>query len=539
MPMKNLGGDQYVIPSNVPAFLVKLWKLVEDHQYDIHISWNRSGSGFLVHDQATFAREILPKYFKHNNFASFVRQLNMYGFRKVIGAEQGGLRSDNDVWEFHNPNFQCGQPQLLENVKRKATPDERKLKNEDVTKVLNDVQDMKGKQDEMTAKLEQMKRENETLWRELVDLRTKHSRQQHVVNRLFQFLMRLVYQNEARLANRKRLMLQDSSEQEQAAKRARQEYSMDSHTATSTSTSHGYGSAVPGSNTQSLTISDVSNTPNEMQSSSGPLITALPDDDEAIRNRVMSSQRPVIVLRDNKKMNTASQPTVTSPVSTQASSFGYSPGSQMIHSSGPSSYSHSSGSQPPAYTTGVVTFPEEHQQQQQQPSIIHPSHIMEPGQYSEQQSSARRGTGPIRQFSEEDILDSRNFLGEHIDYISSNLDSLQQVLANQQNFMDVQGFSEILNSSEGLSNLASQQDLLDAIAERAAPSPGPTSQQQGQEIVQYGQSLGNPQRQLRQHELPGYGRKTMPWSQGSTQSGQQYEEGDPRNHYEVQDLFNG
>lgn len=42
------------------------------------------------------------------------------GFRKVIGAEQGGLRSDNDVWEFHNPNFQCGQPQLLENVKRKV-----------------------------------------------------------------------------------------------------------------------------------------------------------------------------------------------------------------------------------------------------------------------------------------------------------------------------------------------------------------------------------------------------------------------------------
>lgn len=41
MPMKSFEGDQYVIPSNVPAFLVKLWKLVEDQQYDMHISWNR------------------------------------------------------------------------------------------------------------------------------------------------------------------------------------------------------------------------------------------------------------------------------------------------------------------------------------------------------------------------------------------------------------------------------------------------------------------------------------------------------------------
>lgn len=32
------------------------------------------------------------------------------------------------------------------------------MKNEDVSKVLNDVQDMKGRQDEMTMKLDQIKR---------------------------------------------------------------------------------------------------------------------------------------------------------------------------------------------------------------------------------------------------------------------------------------------------------------------------------------------------------------------------------------------
>lgn len=39
-------------------------------------SW-QSGTSFLVSDQSCFAKEVLPKYFKHSNMASFVRQLNM------------------------------------------------------------------------------------------------------------------------------------------------------------------------------------------------------------------------------------------------------------------------------------------------------------------------------------------------------------------------------------------------------------------------------------------------------------------------------
>lgn len=42
MPMRTGDADSSNIPSNVPAFLVKLWRLVEDPQYEEHISWNKA-----------------------------------------------------------------------------------------------------------------------------------------------------------------------------------------------------------------------------------------------------------------------------------------------------------------------------------------------------------------------------------------------------------------------------------------------------------------------------------------------------------------
>ncbi|XP_010837257.1 PREDICTED: heat shock factor protein 1-like, partial [Bison bison bison] len=88
---------------------------------DPHVSW-QSGNSFHVLDQGQFAKEVLPKYFKHSNMASFVRQLNMYGFRKVVHIEQGGLvKPERDDTEFQHPCFLRGQEQLLENIKRKVT----------------------------------------------------------------------------------------------------------------------------------------------------------------------------------------------------------------------------------------------------------------------------------------------------------------------------------------------------------------------------------------------------------------------------------
>ena len=59
-------------------FLTKTFNLVEDPSTNDVISWNEDGSSFVVWNQTDFAKDMLPKHFKHNNFSSFDRQLNTY-----------------------------------------------------------------------------------------------------------------------------------------------------------------------------------------------------------------------------------------------------------------------------------------------------------------------------------------------------------------------------------------------------------------------------------------------------------------------------
>ncbi|KQS62061.1 heat shock factor protein isoform X5 [Drosophila erecta] len=216
-------GDTAAIGSGVPAFLAKLWRLVDDADTNRLICWTKDGQSFVIQNQAQFAKELLPLNYKHNNMASFIRQLNMYGFHKITSIDNGGLRFDRDEIEFSHPFFKRNSPFLLDQIKRKISnnkngDDKSVLKQEAVSKILSDVKVMRGRQDNLDSRFSAMKQENEVLWREIASLRQKHAKQQQIVNKLIQFLISIVQpsRNMSGVKRHMQLMINDTPEIDRA-----------------------------------------------------------------------------------------------------------------------------------------------------------------------------------------------------------------------------------------------------------------------------------------------------------------------------------
>ncbi|XP_052477852.1 heat stress transcription factor A-6b isoform X2 [Gossypium raimondii] len=71
-PMKGLHD------AGPPPFLTKTYDIIDDSSTNNIISWGRANNSFIVWDPQAFSMTLLPRFFKHNNFSSFVRQLNTY-----------------------------------------------------------------------------------------------------------------------------------------------------------------------------------------------------------------------------------------------------------------------------------------------------------------------------------------------------------------------------------------------------------------------------------------------------------------------------
>lgn len=122
-------------------------------------------------------------------------------------VENGTMDADRDEIQFMHPFFVKDQPELLRNIKRKVriqkrhkismtdnddnlqatvskATNENSPRHDELTKVLTDVKQLRGRQASVDSQLNAMKQENALLWREVAILRQKHLKQQKIVNKV-------------------------------------------------------------------------------------------------------------------------------------------------------------------------------------------------------------------------------------------------------------------------------------------------------------------------------------------------------------------
>lgn len=67
------------------VFLLKLFNVLNDKEkgFSKYIYWSTKGNSFIIPDKDEFAENVLPNICKTKIYTSFVRNLNLYGFRKT------------------------------------------------------------------------------------------------------------------------------------------------------------------------------------------------------------------------------------------------------------------------------------------------------------------------------------------------------------------------------------------------------------------------------------------------------------------------
>ncbi|KAI9498087.1 HSF-type DNA-binding-domain-containing protein [Zychaea mexicana] len=157
--------------------------MVEDPAEE-QIVWSSNGDYFKVISPSKFSSTTLPQYFRHNNWTSFVRQLNMYGFHKV-----SEYRDDlnQDTWCFKHTLFYRGGKQSSHLIRRKrvhASDMPEDAESEESTAAVTDALEplpleiQLGRIEEAVSKVQT---KSQVVGSELRQLKTSVQRQQQVL----------------------------------------------------------------------------------------------------------------------------------------------------------------------------------------------------------------------------------------------------------------------------------------------------------------------------------------------------------------------
>jgi hypothetical protein len=172
------------------AFVAKTYAMVSDESLRDLIRWEPAGTSFVVLQPDKLA-PTLAQHFKHRKFSSFVRQLNMYNYKKVGNPKQ---------WEFYHDAFRRGRTHLLRYIKRKkSTPSNKSkvaaglktevlgLKSQRDT-LQHDIDLLTEQQCDMEVQLTQILEENGDLRTELASSKQAHEAMRSCVDQIMSFV---------------------------------------------------------------------------------------------------------------------------------------------------------------------------------------------------------------------------------------------------------------------------------------------------------------------------------------------------------------
>eukprot|EP00522_Entomoneis_paludosa_P017196 CAMPEP_0172442956 /NCGR_PEP_ID=MMETSP1065-20121228/3281_1 /TAXON_ID=265537 /ORGANISM="Amphiprora paludosa, Strain CCMP125" /LENGTH=508 /DNA_ID=CAMNT_0013193003 /DNA_START=9 /DNA_END=1535 /DNA_ORIENTATION=- len=97
-------------PGRVPNFPAKLHSMLARQDLADIIAWMPHGRSWRVLKPREFEVRVIPTYFEHAKFSSFIRQANGWGFRRIT---QGRDRNS-----YYHPLFLRGLPHLCKKMKR-------------------------------------------------------------------------------------------------------------------------------------------------------------------------------------------------------------------------------------------------------------------------------------------------------------------------------------------------------------------------------------------------------------------------------------
>ncbi|UKZ56316.1 hypothetical protein TrVGV298_010151 [Trichoderma virens] len=206
----------------IPPFVQKLSSFLEERKNEDLIRWSEKGDSFIVLDEDEFAKTLIPELFKHNNYASFVRQLNMYGFHKALANTQiltsaGG--HPNLLWLINKPKSggkskkgnkgQDGDGDSEEdggheetsshqgvpvaNTAGRSLPaapgtESQPLPKKEMALIKEELQKVREQQKLILGAINRLQRNNNDLYNQAIMFQTQHDRHQNSINAILNFL---------------------------------------------------------------------------------------------------------------------------------------------------------------------------------------------------------------------------------------------------------------------------------------------------------------------------------------------------------------